>query len=488
MMTAAQRKLVWVLILVVFVCSAGLSEALRPGHTEYMRAALAKNPSDYRDETGQRSVLKGTPFQTLLPTLLGVREVLASLMWVQTDHYFHTGEYRPIIRMVRQITAIDPHQLDVYATGAWHMAYNFMDKRLIEDGIDFLQEGCKNNNTVYDLFFELGYMHYDKTKNFPQAVAAYSDSSTKGTTTGKKEPPAFVRHQLAHAMEKMGDIDSAINQWGTNLTLARELEAGGEPKYGPANPNEQAAVHNLYITKRRLNERLAATAERDKNAAKAIQYWQANIALADERLKESPGRVDIVKDKNVALGQVERLQAGKLRALPQTDPNIHFTVTRLAPRKILVEGTIEVLELSRVNVRLSDENYAERAKDFNQKMNECTLEWENPSVRAGKFRHLFDLDKDPADMDRPANTIYPLKAEKYTLTVSYDPRLMPAFIQDVYGWNGEGLTAKPGELVIDPERSGSLAGQKVPLRYVRHSVTLKREDLLTAGKQVLFKD
>jgi hypothetical protein len=432
-------------------------------------------------------LLKGTSFQTLLPTLLGVREVLASLMWVQTDHYFHTGEYRPIIRMVRQITAIDPHQLDVYATGAWHMAYNFMDKRLIDDGVKFLEEGCKNNSSVYDLFFERGYMHYDKTKNFPEAVKAYRESAEKGTTTGKKNPPAFVRHQLAHAMEKMGDIDSAIKQWDANAILARELEAEGESKFGPASPNEQAAEHNRYITRRRLNERLAAAAEREKNAAEAIRFWQANVALAEERLKGAPGRTDILKDKNVADGQIDRLRAGKLRALPPTNPNIHFTVTRLAPRKILVEGTCDVLELSRMRIQLEDKDYASRSKIFDEKMDNCTLEWENPSVRAGKFRHLFELDKDPADMDRPAETIYPLKAEQYDLTVTYNPRLMSAFIQDVYGWNGEGLTAEGSDLITDPTRAGILNGKRVPLRFVRRTITLKREDLLGPGKQVLYK-
>src|SRR5207302_675319 len=109
-----------------------------------------------------------------------------------------------IIAMVKQIVLIDPHQIDVYATGAWHMAYNFMDKRLIQNGVEFLDQGCTNNTSVYDLYFELGYMHYDKTKDFAQSVEAYRTSSAKGTTTGKSDAPAYVRHQLAHAMEKLG--------------------------------------------------------------------------------------------------------------------------------------------------------------------------------------------------------------------------------------------------------------------------------------------
>lgn len=487
MLSKAERKLVWVLILVAYLCGAGLSEALRPGHSEYTRAALALSPEDYRDTAGSRGWLKGTAFQTLLPTVLGIREVLASLMWVQTDHYFHTGEYRPIIRMVRQITAIDPHQIDVYATGAWHMAYNFMDKRLIEDGIAFLEEGCRNNRTVYDLFFELGYMHYDKTKDFPKAVAAYAQSAEKGTTTGKKVAPSFVRHQLAHAIEKMGDIDAAIQQWDTNLRVARTLKEEGEEDSGPSGANTQAARHNLYITQRRLNERQAAQAERERRAADAVAFWERNVALAQRWLEESPGRTDITKDLNVARAHVARLKAGRLREIQPTDPRLSFTVTRTEPRKLLIEGRCNVLDLSRVHIRFEDRDYALRAANFDNKMENCTLEWDNPSVRNGAFKFLLDLNRDPADMERSPETIYPLKADEYVLTVSYNPRLQSAFIQDVYGWNGEGLTATGGLLKIDEQRAGVQMGKRIPLRTIERTVILKREDILADGKKVLFR-
>src|SRR5438105_3552835 len=89
----------------------------------------------------QKSPDTQTPLQALAPALLGFREVAASLLWVKTDDYFHRGEYEPILRLVRVITTIDPHQIDVYTTGAWHMSYNFMDKRLIKTGLEFLAQG-----------------------------------------------------------------------------------------------------------------------------------------------------------------------------------------------------------------------------------------------------------------------------------------------------------------------------------------------------------
>ena len=485
MMTRSQRRLFWGLIAALFVISAGVSEWLSPRHKAYVGLEIRQVTGDYKDERGARGALKGTAFQTLIPTLLGVREVLASLMWVQADDYFHRGEYRPIIQMVKQITAIDPHQLDVYATGAWHMAYNFMDKRLIADGVQFLEEGTKNNPAVYDLFFELGYMHYDKTKDYPKAVAAYRQASEKGTTTGKKVPPSYVRHQLAHAMEKMGDVDQAIQQWDRNVEIARNLVSEGERDYSAAGPNLDASRHNRYITARRRNERLAAIAERERNAAEALKNWEANVALAQDWLKESPNHPNVSKDLLTAQNQVERLRAGKLYPLAQTALNVQYTVTRVAPRQILVEGTCNALDLSRMNIVLRDKDYEERSRNFDFKMKNATLEWDNVQIKGGKFRHTFKLDKDPADMERKPEVVYPLGADQYELILTYNPRLQAAFIQDVYGWSGEGLTAPEGKVVIDEQRAGIIHGKKYPLRLIRDSVLITREDILGTGRKVL---
>ncbi|MCC2669652.1 MAG: hypothetical protein K0Q72_2123 [Armatimonadetes bacterium] len=477
----------------VFLGTAALSEGLRPGHMEYLRAASAVDPGDVRAMEA-RQYLKDTSFEALVPTLLGVREVLASLMWVQADDYFHRGEYRPIIRMVKQITTMDPHQLDVFATGAWHMAYNFMDKRLIADGVAFLEDGTKKNSSVYDLFFELGYMHYDKTKIYPKSVEAYRAASTKHTTTGKKIPPSYVRHQLAHAIEKMGDIDQCIRQWEENLRIGREVVAEDKnaPAMGAAGPNVPAARHNLYITKRRLNERLASSAERAKDAAEAKRLWEANLALAEEWLQEFPNHGGVVKDQQRAVNEVERLAAGKLRPQEPADLDLHFSVTRIAPRKLLIEGTIDALDLSRVRVMFRDENYEEiadytKGHGLDYKMANGTLELENVSVNKNKFKYTLDLDRDPADMGRAPAEIYPLKGKTYTLSVTYNPRLQAAFIQDRYGWNGEGLTAKGDDLKIDESRAGILNGKRYPLRYVEKSTTIQVDDITAKGKKLLYK-
>lgn len=488
MLSAGQRKLVTVLLVVLFLGGGVLSEVLRPGHDEYMRAGRVVNPGSTVQAETNKSWLGNTSFQALIPTVLGVREVLASLMWVRADSYFHTGEYRPILTMVRQIVAIDPHQLDVYATGAWHMAYNFLDKRLIEDGVQFLEEGCRNNDNVYDLFFELGYMHYDKTKRYHEAVRAYAEGAKRGTTTGKPMAPAYVRHQLAHAREKSGDIDACIRQWQENYDIGVQLRRQGEPEYGPMSVNLAACEHNLYITRRRMHERLALIAERERNAPRALELWRKNVRLAEEWLDRYPGHGDVTKDLGVAKAQVTRLERGELRPSEPVMIEVPFTVTRVAPRKLEIAGKINVLDLSRIHIRFEDTDYERRAAtNVFWKMENCTREWDNISIRKGAFKWLLDMDRDPADMGRQPSDIYPLKADTYTLTLRYNPRLQAAFIQDRYGWNGEGITARPGELVEDrTEMPGRIDGKIYPLRMFEKKITLKREDILAPGKKVLY--
>jgi hypothetical protein len=408
MLTSKQRQFVYIGIVVLFLVSVVMAADLGQKHHEYLPPP----------EEGK---LAQTPFQALVPAILGTREIMASLLWIRTDDYFHRGEYRPIIRLVKLITTIDPHQIDVYATGAWHMSYNFMDKRLIREGLEFLADGVKNNPNIYDLWFEAGYQHMDKTHNFPEAIKWYKQALTKKTTEGKPAP-MYVGFQLAHAFEKSGDIDDAVKQWTWNLERADEAFAKNQRDFGTMQ-NRGVAMNNLKMTKWRIGDR------RDN-------------------------------------------------ASDQADTQLDFKVTKLGPRRLLVEGNINVLDLSRVLVTIRDKNWQQwEGKDIDTRLANETLEWDSVQVKGGHFRRELKLNADPADMGRDPAEIYPLKSDEYELSVEFNPRLQAVFIQDRYGWNGEGLTDK-NYLKTDMERAGVIEGKKVPLRYVEKIVTLKKSDIL----------
>lgn len=474
------RRTVYALFGVLFLISVAMVAHLKPRHEAMIRSQSAAASPLEQNYQSQDPAFNETPFQALLPMLMGFREVVASLMWVQADDLFHRGEYGPILGLVRRIALIDPHNLDVYATGAWHMAYNFMDRRLVDDGVRFLEEGVRNNPHVYDLYFELGYMHYDKTRDYPQAAHWYDLGRFKPTTTGKEYAPLYVWGAYAHALVKEGNVDAALPAFRQAYDKAIE-ELKADPDNFSSRNNMYANRHNLYMNRRRINEREATWAEWRGNAAEAERLWRANVDLAHEYLKDEQ-RPDI-RDKDLPEAQynAERVRAGKLRHGAPRDLHFDFTWKRVGPRHIVIDGTCDILSLGRVTVIFKDVDYEQRAaQGLRYKMDNGTFYLDHlVQVKDGKFHYELHLDRDPADMDRPASSIFPLKSDRYELSVIFNPRFQSNEVQDRTGWNGEGMTTgNPAYVREDASRAGRLLGQERPLRTLQKTVILGKEDIV----------
>src|SRR5438067_10915667 len=117
----------------------------------------------------------GLSNEFILGPLLGLQQAVAGALWVRADEFFHEGDYDAILPIVRMVTWLDPHQLDVYITGAWHLAYNFTDsnersdRRYLPASQKLLAAGDANNPQVYDIAFELGWENRDKLKDYDRA-------------------------------------------------------------------------------------------------------------------------------------------------------------------------------------------------------------------------------------------------------------------------------------------------------------------------------
>jgi hypothetical protein len=232
----------------------------------------------------------------------------------------------------------------------------------------------------------------------------------------------FTWFQLAHSHEKAGDIDGALVQWEKNLARA-DQELKEKPEDFARRTNHDVASKNLNMMRWRIEHR--------------------------RRLHEDP-----------------------------LNANMTVKVTKLEPRKLRIEGTINVLDLARVNVIFRDKNWEALDKlPHDQRMKQLTMEWDNPSIRGGKFKWDLNLNRDPADMGRDPKTIYPLTSDEYEIVVTFNPRIQAAFIQDVYGWSGEGIT-DPNHLMIDPSRTGTVEGLRVPLRLIQKKIIIKRSDVV----------
>jgi len=349
------------------------------------------------------------PSQFVVGTIIGFREVVAGLLWVRANDFFHRGNYDAIVPLTRIITWLDPHQIDVYSTGAWHLAYNFVDhrhradRRYLLPAIRFLDEGIENNPSVWDLYFDQGFtMYYLKVYDYNKAAMWLKLAQEKGAP--------YARYtQVAHAYAKAARLDDAIRQWKSCIATAQAAL-----KKDPKNAD---ARHLLQVSERNLP---------------MLLY-----------------RIEMRKD---------------LAKHPR-DVNFEAGFERIGPKKFRISGSADLPDTARIDVTLIDSDYKEPELD--------KFTWEvDPNltmvvdvgihglmVKDGKFDRIYNLSRDPKQ--------YPLAADPYTLTISFDPQKAFHDVQDVTGWRGEGITDKR---YLDTSSKG--------FRTIRKVIPLKREDII----------
>ena len=325
------------------------------------------------------------PSQFVAGTLIGFREVVAGLLWVRANDFFHTGNYAAIIPLTRIITWLDPHQIDVYRTGAWHLAYNFVDSeeraewRYLAPAIKFLEEGVEKNPGVSDCEFDLGFVLYALKKlDFEKALYWISKACTE------KDAMWPMHRQVAHTLEKEGRIDDCIAQWRKCLNQAQTALK--------KKPDDWRAENHKLVSERNLN----------------MALWRKVM------------RADLDKHR--------------------VDIGFEASFKRLGPRTFQISGKANLPRGARIDVWLTDVNYKEPdLKSFNWELDPNVTVLADIGIHGifvdkGMFSRKYELARDVKQ--------YPFKGEKYILMVSYDPRTAPPDIQDILGWSGEGLTDK----------------------------------------------
>ena len=218
----ARRNPKWIAALVPMAAAViGLQVSL---DREDMRRQPAIEPRGVGEAATANFGGAGLPFEYSLAALSGFRQVVAGLLWVRADAFFHAGNYDAILPLIRLITWLDPNWIDVYATGAWHLMYNFTDtdqrsdRRYLPVGLALLDEGIANNSNIYDIYKEKGWNLYDKVRDYDAAAEAYA--------AGSRTPNADVNqvvHLLAHSYERAGQVDKAIETWARADELHQEL-------------------------------------------------------------------------------------------------------------------------------------------------------------------------------------------------------------------------------------------------------------------------
>ncbi|MBS1706973.1 MAG: hypothetical protein JST40_13995 [Armatimonadetes bacterium] len=405
----------------LFVVQAGLGLALQP--------IWAKN---YMPK--QKGVAAGLNPDQLLAALAGFREMVAGILWVRADSFFENGNYDAILPIIRIVTLLDPHQLDVYATGMWHIGYNFTDlqqrsdRRYLPSAIALGSEGAKNNPDTYEMFFETGWIWHHKIEDgYDRAVKWWDEANTK------KDILPARRNLLASAYIRNGQIEKAMDYYAGLLAEANKRVADKTDTDPMSSSMRDTIERNLDNHMIRMSQR----------------GWMA----------KTKGHGPIPYDTE-----------------PPFDVGFSVKVTVTDAKKLEFEGTWNVLPVgTRIRVILRDADYPHAiaggvdwdgdAESVNlDPPTNTTYMQDQLYVRNRRFTKKIDMSADP--------TMYPFNKDKYLLEFYYSPRNAPPHIQDKFSWDGQGLTDK--NFLNTEIRPG--------VRVIYTSFEISRDEILRRGE------
>lgn len=379
-MKQSTRNVLFLVLIALLPSMVKLQSTIDPQRKQFMPAR--EIVSSVVTEVGKSPVV--LPTQFVAGAIIGFREVVAGLLWVRANDFFHSGNYDAVVPLTRIITWLDPHQIDVYSVGAWHLAYNFVDsqsradRRYLIPAIKFLEEGIENNPLLWDLYFEEGFtMYFWKKQDYAKSVYWLKEAA-------ERDAPMYVYTQIAHALERNGQIDEAIDQ------------------------------------------------------------WRKCIEMNDAALKKRPGNetarvMGDVSRKNLALTISRQIDRAELAKHPR-EVNFDFTFKRVSPRVFRISGQANMPDGTRIEMQMVDADYKEPnlkkfAWDVDQDLTMVSETGVNGiMLQNGRFDRVYDLSKDFKQ--------YPLAAKTYKLSVWFNPRNATQDIKDYSGWSGEGITDK----------------------------------------------
>jgi hypothetical protein len=351
---------------------------------------------------GKGALVSGglSPDQMLF-ALSGFREMVAGILWVRADAFFDSGNYDAILPIIRLVTILDPNEIDVYATGMWHIGYNFTDeeqrsdRRYIPSALALGKEGSAKNPDTYELFFETGWMWYHKIDDdYGNAVSWFEKAKLRPDMLPAR------KDLLSMAYQRDGRVEDALQNYYSLWDEADEAY------------------------------------KKDKGFG------------AHQHLDTVENNIDTTLVRMVQRGYIAEKQGKPITgydASPPFDVGFSVKATVLEPRVIRFEGTWNVLPVgTRVRVVLKDKDFKNGEPggmkwDFSDNVNldppkDETFMQDQLFVKNRRFNRKVDMSKDP--------TMYPFSVKDYVLEFFYDPRSAPPHIQDKFSWNGEGMTDK----------------------------------------------
>ncbi|HEY3396361.1 MAG TPA: tetratricopeptide repeat protein [Armatimonadota bacterium] len=203
-----KQVLGWVMVVVLLVVIQPLAKLV-----DYNRTVLGmKSPTSITrivdfDPTAISGVVMGA-------ALGGFQGVAASMLWIKMEELWDSGKgtWLACMQVMRDVTLLDPHWLEPWKILGWHLAYNlYVETKdpaqqaiYLAKGLDILKEGISWNPDTYELYTELGWTYFDKVRDY--------ENATKWFRAALQFPhPEYIERMIAHAYERMPDLDRALD-------------------------------------------------------------------------------------------------------------------------------------------------------------------------------------------------------------------------------------------------------------------------------------
>jgi Flp pilus assembly protein TadD len=166
---------------------------------------------------------RGVPAPGNAEVVLG--EVVDRL-WSRGDFYWHEGRYEERVALDRLLIRMEPRFIEPYGTAGWLL--DSMDRD--EEALDLYRQAVAVAPQRWETHHDLG-MFYYQHKEYPAAANAFR----RGTQ--QQGAPHYVWKMLAHACERMGELEKALAAWEAAARVA---------------PNDPAVAPNLQRVRARL--------------------------------------------------------------------------------------------------------------------------------------------------------------------------------------------------------------------------------------------
>jgi hypothetical protein len=144
--------------------------------------------------------------------VLGFRKLVADILWLKVDEFWHLGLAQRMLPMMETVVALDPHFIEAYALGAWHLSYNVTvtvhsaeeKMKYTEQGIGLLELGIKNNPRSAKLYTELGFSIYFIKLDDWEKSAYYMGEAIR------YEHEPWMERAYALALERFGEEEQSL--------------------------------------------------------------------------------------------------------------------------------------------------------------------------------------------------------------------------------------------------------------------------------------